>query len=235
MRYKENRLNIFAYADESGVFDCAHNDYFVFGGLVFMDKEQKDVAGRRYISVERTLRKVGAAQGHQEMKAIYLSNKQKASLFRAMNPYVRFGVVINQKWVLKTIFENKKSKQRYLDYVFKIGLKRTLQHMMTEDMFKAEDISSIYVSMDEHSTATDGLYEMRQGLEAEFKYGTFNFNYQKHFPALFPKMKNVDFVLRDSCQDPLIRAADITANRLYYSVVHKQPEMAKHIFTVYQP
>ncbi|MFT8592413.1 MAG: DUF3800 domain-containing protein [Bifidobacterium sp.] len=228
-------MNIFAYADESGVFDHVHNDYFVFGGLLFISKEQKDVAGRRYISAERDLRKAGAAAGHQEMKAIYLSNGHKASLFRAMNPYVRFGVVVRQAYVLEAIFDNKKSKQRYLDYVFKIGMKRTMQHMMADGLFQAEDVDSIYVSMDEHSTATDGLYEMRQGLEAEFKYGTFNSTYQKHFPPLFPQMKNVEFVLRDSCQDPLIRAADITANRLYYSVVHKRPEMAKHIFIVNQP
>ena len=30
----EENMNIFVYADESGVFDRIHNDVFVFGGLI---------------------------------------------------------------------------------------------------------------------------------------------------------------------------------------------------------
>ena len=36
-------MNLFVYSDESGVFDHKHNDLFVFGGLVFLSKEDKDI------------------------------------------------------------------------------------------------------------------------------------------------------------------------------------------------
>ena len=32
-------MSIFVYGDESGVFDAAHHDVFVFGGLVFSTRK----------------------------------------------------------------------------------------------------------------------------------------------------------------------------------------------------
>ena len=105
-------MNIFVYADESGVFDQAHNEKFVFGGLILFGIDERDTARRRYISPEKSLRASGACAGHREMKAIYLNNKQRSSMFRSMNPYRRFGVVVDQKRVIPRIFDDKKSKQR---------------------------------------------------------------------------------------------------------------------------
>ncbi len=210
-------MNIFVYADESGVFDSEHNDVFVFGGLIFLSKEEKEIAQRRYRSAEKVQRESGAAVGHREMKAIYLKNKEKSSMYRSMNPYHRFGVVVHQKKVLANIFGNKKSKQRYLDYVFKRGVKHALQTMISNAEIDPGEVENIYVVMDEHSTATDGRYELRESLESEFKIGTYNGTWNRFFPPLFPGMKSVEFQLKDSCQDSLVRAADITANRLYYA------------------
>jgi hypothetical protein len=222
-------VNIFVYADESGVFDKAHNQVFVFGGLILLGKDEKDTARRRYISAERVQRKAGAGSGHQELKAIYLSNKQKASMFRAMNPYRRFGVIVRQTRVLDEIFDDRKSKQRYLDYVFKRGLKAALIELIDDGCIQKDGVESIYVFMDEHTTATNGRYEMQEGPENEFKRGTFNQQWNTFWPPLFPAMKSVEFCLRDSCQDALIRAADITANRLYYAAVHGRDDMSDSI------
>lgn len=48
-------MTIFVYADESGVFDQVHQDYFVFGCLIFLDKDSRDIAIQRYTSAERAL------------------------------------------------------------------------------------------------------------------------------------------------------------------------------------
>lgn len=45
-------MDLFVYSDESGVFDKAHNEIFVFGGLIFIGKDQKDEYARRYIAAE---------------------------------------------------------------------------------------------------------------------------------------------------------------------------------------
>lgn len=224
-------MNIFVYADESGVFDREHNDVFVFGGLIFLSREERDLARRRYQSAERAQRNAGAAKDHREMKAIYLNNKQKSSMYRSMNPYHRFGVVVQQKQVNANIFANRKSKQRFLDYAFKRGVKNALQELIRTGALNVDEVEDICVFMDEHTTATDGRYELCESLESEFKIGTFNGNWNKFFPPLFPGMKSVQFHLRDSCQDALIRAADITANRLYYAVRGARYELVRDSLT----
>lgn len=46
-------MNIFVYADESGVFDRTHNNVFVFGGLIFLGKDERDEGQRRGIGRSR--------------------------------------------------------------------------------------------------------------------------------------------------------------------------------------
>ena len=210
-------MNIFVYADESGVLDPTHNKYFTFGGLVFLGKEAKDCALRKYLHVENVMRENDKSlQSIGEMKANRLSNRQKGSLFRSLNGECKFGVVVEQRRLRDYVCSNKKTKQRYLDYVFKIALKRALQGMMRDGVFKSEDVENIYVRMDEHSTATNGRYELQEGLEEEFKFGTTNYSFDTYNPPIFPSMNSVVFEMRDSAQDPLIRASDIVANRLLY-------------------
>ena len=82
-----------------------------------------------------------------------------------MNQVIRFGIVINQKNVLDRIFMSKKDKQRYLDYAYKVGLKKALQRLIKEEKINPGEIETIHIYNDEHSTATNGRYELREGLE----------------------------------------------------------------------
>lgn len=49
-------MDLFIYSDESGVFDKVHNEIFVFGGLIFLGKEEKDVYNRKYLAAEKAIR-----------------------------------------------------------------------------------------------------------------------------------------------------------------------------------
>ena len=40
-------MDLFIYSDESGVFDKVHNEIFVYGGLIFLSKEEKDDYNRK--------------------------------------------------------------------------------------------------------------------------------------------------------------------------------------------
>lgn len=33
-------MNLYIFSDESGVFDQKHNDFFVYGGIIFLGNEQ---------------------------------------------------------------------------------------------------------------------------------------------------------------------------------------------------
>lgn len=210
-------MNIFVYGDESGVFDKAHNDVFVFGGLVFLDKDARDVAARKYSAAEKKIR---PQYGSVELKASILKPKHKSGLFRSTNGEIRFAFVVDQQRVNDAIFSHKKSKQRYLDYVFKVGLKRVFQRLIADGAISPDEVSSIYVRFDEHTTATDGRYELREGMEEEYKHGTFNYAYNTYHAPVFPKMRGiVDLTFKDSSVDTLVRASDIIANQVWFHEV----------------
>ena len=143
--------------------------------------------------------------------------------------------MINQKGVLEQIFQTKKDKQRYLDYAYKIGLKRAFQRLIEEDVIKPEEVERIHVYNDEHSTATNGRYELREALEQEFRLGTYNMKYDKFFPPIFPDIKEVDLLFCDSSKIPLIRASDIVANRIYYMALNRKIEELKDVYIVTLP
>ena len=136
-----------------------------------------------------------------------------------MNKALKFGVIIEQKEILDRIFSSKKDKQRYLDYAYKIGLKKALESLILQGIIEKDKISHIHIYCDEHTTATNGKYELREGLEQEFKSGTYNRNYKKFFPPLFDNLKTLELLYCDSRKIHLIRAADIVANRIYFSQV----------------
>lgn len=214
-------MNIYIYTDESGVFDKAHNDYYVFGGLLFLSKDDKNIAERRYHSVEKTIRNSNLNyKNDDELKACILSNKEKSKIFRSLNQYIKFGVIIDQSIVHDNIFDFKKSKQRYLDYAYKILIKKTLLKLSRKGVLNLSDIENIIITCDEHTTATNGKYELREGILEELKIGTINFSANYFYPPICKGMNDVQLNFADSKKVTLLRAADIIANRIYYHVVH---------------
>ena len=133
------------------------------------------------------------------------------------------------------MFTNKKSKQRYLDFAYKIGLKKAFQRLALEQIIDLDQIENIYVFQDEHSSATDGRYELREGLENEFKIGTFNGNYKKFFPPICKNLNSVDLKFCNSFNTTLVRAADIVANNIYHKVINNRIESGENIYLTFLP
>lgn len=213
-------MNIYVYSDESGVFDRKNNDIFVYGGLMLLSKEEHETWKRKYLHVERTIRKIEHIDRSTEVKAFTVSNKSKGKLYRSLNHVEKFGVVIREKSLLSNIFEQKKSKQRYLDYAYKIALKRKFEDLIERGMIIPEEVNRIIIFVDEHTTATDGRYELKEALKQEFKFGTYNWNWQKFFPPVFPSLKELEVQYCNSQKKTLIRSADIIANRLHCCAIH---------------
>lgn len=70
------KLNIYVYGDESGVFDKRHNDFFVFGGLIFLDKESKEAEVRKFLHAERAIAPFyGCDKSDGELKACRLKKQ----------------------------------------------------------------------------------------------------------------------------------------------------------------
>ncbi|MCY1152619.1 MAG: DUF3800 domain-containing protein [Sphaerochaetaceae bacterium] len=210
-------MNIYVCSDESGVFDCIHNMYYIYGGIIFIGKNEKDDFSRKYIAAEKEIIKSQLYE-NKELKATILKAKHKRSLFNLTKNYFTFGVVINQSKVNKNIFSDKKSKQRYLDYAYKIGLKDALKILIQKGVINTKEDINFIIQTDEHTTATNGCYELKECLLQEFKIGTINYEYNTFFPPILPNIKSLDVKYLNSAKKPLIRTADIIANRIYFEM-----------------
>lgn len=209
-------MNVFIYSDESGVFDKKHNDFFVFGGVIFLSKSEKDKQERKYLHAERVIRERMQFSDDREVKAVSITNTDKSKLFRSLNGVYKFGVVIRQRRVLNEIFASKKSKQRYLDFAYKIAVKKAFNDLINKSVINPLDVKNLYFFVDEHTTATDGRYELKESLEQEFKIGTFNMVYDRYFKPIFPALETLSLEYCNSESKTLVRAADIVSNKLYY-------------------
>ena len=125
-------------------------------------------------------------------------------------------MIIREKNVLDRIFISKKDKQRYLDYAYKIAVKKAFEYLINEGIINPNEIERLFFYVDEHTTATNGRYELKEALEQEFKLGTYNNNYNKYFEPIFLNLKEVNLEYCNSSSKLLIRAADIVANKIYY-------------------
>ncbi|BDR55521.1 hypothetical protein KIMC2_00830 [Xylocopilactobacillus apis] len=111
--------------------------------------------------------------------------------------------------------------------------KRKFEDLINKEMLNPENVENIYFFADEHSTATNGKYELTEGLEQEFKFGTNNWNYSKFFPPIFPSMSSISLDYCNSQRKILIRSADIIANKLLYSAKQKTiPDLQKENFII---
>lgn len=227
------KMNIYIYSDESGVFDKIHNDYFIYGGLIILEAKSKNEWSRKYAAAEAAIRKNNAISLDYELKATNITNKDKSKLFRSLNNCYKFGAVIRQQNVLDRIFQSKKDKQRFLDYAYKIAVKKALIDLIRRNVIKSSEVERLYFYADEHTTATNGRYELREALEQEFKNGTYNYNYVVYYPPIFENLKNVQFKFCNSKTKLLIRAADIVSNKIYYHVTINDIKTLRGISNLY--
>ena len=110
-------MNVYIYSDESGVFDRNHYRNYVFGGIVFFNKDSREDISRKYIGVEREIRAQNNISRSTEIKASILEVSDKRRLWGVLRNVYKFGAVVRCEKVLDHVWKSKKDKQRFLDYV----------------------------------------------------------------------------------------------------------------------
>ena len=205
------------FSDESGVFDNKNYQYFVFGGLILNTKkdDMKELSAR-YADIEKNLKRKDIYKDLDELKAAYLSPHDRRLLFSTMRDFQKFGVVITLDKVFCKLFAEKKTKQRYQDYAYKIGIRKAFEVMIAEGKVSKDDEIRFNFIIDEHHTATNGKYELEEGLLQEFKEGSYDQTFSEYYPPLFPNTKSLSLSLADTKHKIIVRAADIIANRIYF-------------------
>lgn len=209
-------MDLYIYSDESGVFDRKHNKYFVFGGLIIYGHSNHQKWQRYYLTAEKALR--NKDNYDKELKASNISNKNKGKLFRSLGKCLKFGVVVREDEILDKIFHDSKSKQRYLDFIYQIGVIEALKYY-DQELMLSEPINDIHFFIDNHSSPTNALYEMNEGLEELLKNGYFNHDFTKYYPPLYESINHVYVNFCDSKATTLVRASDIVANHLLHEAI----------------
>lgn len=202
-------MDIYAFGDEPGTFDPLHYEHYAFGGLIFLEREAKDSALRKYLAAERAI--AGEYPRATELKASALSPKHKLSLFRATDRAARFAVVIRQELVDQRIVARKKVRQRYLDYAFRSGIESWIASSVEGGLLPVEAIDDLLVTFDNHKTATYGRYELQESLAEDLKDGIVTRGGGFIEPS-YPDMGDVRVKFTDSRANALVRATDIIAN-----------------------
>lgn len=224
-------MDLFIYSDESGVFDAAHNDYFVFAGLVCIGQEEKEKYSRMYSHVEGIINE--GRTNIREIKGCNSSNQTKSKLFRSLNSVNKFTIIIQQKDLSNDIFSDKRHKQRFLDFAYKLVVKNCIKRLIETGQIRIDNVDEMQFYCDEHHTATDSVYELKESLYSEFKIGTFNYNWNRFYEPMMPKLKDVKVYFCNSKTNLLVRAADIIANKIYHLTVYNELGFAKlNNFTV---
>lgn len=222
-------MNLYIYSDESGVFDKVHSKYFVFAGYIFLNKEEKEIACRKYSAVEREIKANKVPQNQsKELKASNLKNNNKRKLVNILKPFNKFSVVIELQDVYDEIFNNKKSKQRFMDFAYKLVIKRKIEELIINSKIKPSEVVSLNIYVDEHTTATNGQYELSESIQQEFVRGMYNSTFTKYMPPILPNVKSFKLKYCDSSNELMIRASDIFANKIYHLLLNnKKDEIAK--------
>lgn len=210
-------MNLFIYSDESGIFS-KKMELFLFAGYIFLNKNEKDKYLNRFKNEEKNLKaKINFVD--EELKGSMLNVKQKAKLIKKMNGIYKFCSKININDVYLDIFNSKRTKQRYLDFAYKLGIKNVLKHLIEKNLINPNEIESIYIYQDQHTTTSDGFYELKSSLLQEFKEGIIDVkgNYKK---PIFHNLKRVEVKLCDSKKNVLIRASDVLCNLIWNNFKH---------------
>lgn len=108
-----------------------------------------------------------------------------------------------------------------MDYAYKIAVKRAFENLINIKSLDPNQVERIYFYVDEHTTATNGRYELQESLEQEFKLGTYNYHYNTYYPPIFSNIKDIQLQYCNSESKLLVRAADIVANKIYYLARNK--------------
>lgn len=213
-------MDIYVFSDESGIFDYKSHEYFVYGGIIIIGKQEMDSLSRRYSALEKNLRKKSKYKNLSELKATYLEEKDRKRLLNIFNGTYKFCVVIKQRKLdTSRIFKDSKSKQRYLDFAYKLTLRRTLEEMVARGTLLPEDSFRLIISEDNHHIATNALFSKEESIHTELKEGVYRSRFGMFYPPVFRNLESVEISLKDSTTNSLIRGADIIANSVYVALI----------------
>ncbi len=207
-------MDIYIYIDESGVLHKnAPDDKFVYTGLIFFNKKEKDKAATRFKKIESEI----SSNYDGELKANRIKNKHKKTLFNCVKNEKRFIIDVSINQMYDSSLGDKRTIQRFKDY----SLARTIKESLRFYNIPPSQQVNLHLLVDEQNICTNGRYNLKESIIEELFSGKYN-DYHKFIKPYFNVRGIVKVQYCDSNNVPLIRGADILANRKFWKLRKNQ-------------
>ncbi|TDV24406.1 hypothetical protein BCF59_0371 [Mycoplasmopsis mustelae] len=201
------------YSDESGVLDTK-NTFFIFSILVIKSKNQSKIIKSKFKKLEKQLKKELNINDKDELKGYRILNDKKKQIINLLDDIDKICILISIDKISEKIKNDKKSRRRYLDFIYKFACKKYLEREISSGRLSKNDTVNLHFFIDNQNKSTNGIYDLKESISNELFYGTFKLEYDWYIQPLFTKKGNVNIIYCDSKQYEFIRLADILAN--YY-------------------
>lgn len=208
-KQKTQTINI--YLDDSG--NLAENEFVCcFAGVVFLSNEDRMNFINRY---RGAVNKIKASYDQDiEIKSSTVKLVHRRQLLNLIYKQLTFGVVINNQQLNKVNFKSKFSVGKYEHFAQKLAIKSLIKELISTGRIDPNHDIEVTINSDQHTTATDGIYDLRNSVFNELKHGTKNYDMGLFFhPIVFGNL-NVTVNYFNSRDNYGVQASDILAGEI---------------------
>lgn len=232
-----NEQTIYINMDDSGVLVKGRisEPVFVYGGIVFLSKDEKDNFIRQYSSLVNKIKpkycsdfqlntsletnyclthsKDDCLYKCPELKSSVLEPSDKRRFLNLIKKYNCSVAVVDNSRIYDRIVCNKASRGRFKDYVTKRLIKEIVKQLISENKINPEIPVKLILNLDEQTTKSNGYYDLKSSIIEELQYGITNYNYDTYFT---PTLNEVSVSVRhqNSYNSLSVQAADLIVGEI---------------------
>ena len=223
---KTELQTLYINIDDSGKISSKER-IAVFGGIVFLNKNEKDKFITQYKSIINDIKckycnfNIDNCNKSEcpELKHSNLKNSDIRRMINYIKKYIVIACVINNGKIYNHIINNKAAKGRYNDYALRRTIKGIITNLIKDNRINPKNPLKIILNIDEQSTKTNGYYNLKDGLIEELKYGIINFNYGKKHKAIISGTLEIKLTYQKSDKSYVVQAADLVAGTVRRKVI----------------
>lgn len=220
MHKDEEQQVIYINLDDSGKL-TKNEKISVYGGIVFLSKEERDKFIVQYRKIINEIKckycfssKDNCSNKCPEIKNTNVKASDKRRMINYIKKYFTVSLVIENTKVYDYIMQNKASRGRYIDFVLRVLIKRTIEELIKLKKINPKNPLKIILNIDEQTTKSNGYYSLRDGIVEELVHGIYNYNYDKSFKPILNSSLELVLTYQDSGKSYAVQGADLIAGTI---------------------
>lgn len=200
----------------------------VYGGLLFLSKEEKDKFITQYRSIINSIKCDYCYHINEcdkkcpEIKNTNINKKDKRRIMNYIRKYYVVALIIKNELVYDYIINNKAAKGRFIDYAMRRLIKGIIKELIKNNYIDPYKPVKLILNIDEQSTKSNGYYNLKDGLFEELKYGITNYNYGSNIKPIIFSDLDIRLSYHDSGKSYVVQAADLLAGTIRRTFLDEQ-------------